>query len=76
MANLKRPRDTNQLAKLMVDILTGEVKDRELTPEERGVDPAASAIGKKGSRPRGQYDTRAAIRDWEKKWRQKKRWNG
>jgi hypothetical protein len=37
-----RPRDTNQLAKLMVDILTGEVEDRERTPEERGVDPAAS----------------------------------
>ena len=31
----KRPRDTNQLAKLMVDI---EVEDRERTPEERGVD--------------------------------------
>ena len=31
----KRPRDTNQLAKLMVDILTGEVEDRERTPEER-----------------------------------------
>jgi len=44
----KRPRDTNQLGKLMVDILTGQVKDRELTPEERGVDPAASAMGKKG----------------------------
>jgi hypothetical protein len=28
----KRPRDTNQLAKLMVDILTGEVEDREPTP--------------------------------------------
>jgi len=27
----KRPRDTNQLAKLMVDILTGEVEDRERT---------------------------------------------
>ena len=25
---VKRPRDTNQLAKLMVDILTGEVSDR------------------------------------------------
>jgi hypothetical protein len=32
----KRPRDTNQLAKLIVDILTGEVEDREPTPEERG----------------------------------------
>ena len=35
----KRPRDTNQLAKLMVDILTGEFEDRELTPEEQGKDP-------------------------------------
>ena len=43
-----RPRDTNQLGKLMVDILTGQVEDREPTPEERGVDPAASAMGKKG----------------------------
>jgi hypothetical protein len=27
----KRPRDTNQLAKLMVDILTSQVEDREST---------------------------------------------
>jgi hypothetical protein len=36
---VKRPRDTNQLAKLMVDILTGQVEDREPTPEEQGKDP-------------------------------------
>ena len=40
----KRPRDPAQLAKLMVDIATGEVEDREMTPEERGKDPAASAM--------------------------------
>jgi hypothetical protein len=33
----------------MVDILTGEVEDRERTPEERGVDPAASAMGRRGT---------------------------
>ena len=44
----KRPRDLNQWAKRMVDIATGEVTDREPTPEERGVDPSASAMGKKG----------------------------
>jgi len=44
----KRPRDLNQWAKRMVDIATGEVSDREPTPEERGVDPAASAMGKRG----------------------------
>ncbi len=40
----KRPRDTNQLAKLMVDILTGQVEDREPTPEE----PAAVSLGRRG----------------------------
>jgi hypothetical protein len=41
----KRPRDPNQLAKLIVDIATGEVKD---TPEDAGKDPAAVALGRKG----------------------------
>jgi len=37
--------------------LTGEVEDRERTPEERGVDPSASAMGKKGGpSARGEYD--------------------
>ena len=45
---VKRPRDTNQLAKLMVDILTGQVEDREPTPEEQGKDPAAVARGRLG----------------------------
>jgi hypothetical protein len=45
----KRPRDTNQLAKLMVDILTGQVEDREPTPEEQGKNPAAVALGKLGA---------------------------
>jgi len=44
----KRPRDLNQWAKRMLDIATGEASDREPTPEERGVDPVASAMGKKG----------------------------
>jgi hypothetical protein len=36
----KRRRDLNQWAKLMVDLATKQVEDRELTPEERSVDPA------------------------------------
>ena len=44
----KRPRDTNQLAKRMVDILTGQVEDREPTPEEQGKDPAAVSLGRRG----------------------------
>jgi hypothetical protein len=44
----KRPRDPNQLTKLIVDIATGQVEDREPTPEEQGKDPAAVARGRKG----------------------------
>jgi hypothetical protein len=32
----KRPRDPNQLAKHIVDIATGEIKDLEPTAEEQG----------------------------------------
>ena len=34
----KRPRDLNQWGKRMIDIATGEVDDREPTPEEQGKD--------------------------------------
>ena len=40
----KRPRDPNQLAKLIVDIATGE----EETMPPTGKDPAAVALGRKG----------------------------
>ena len=49
---LKRPRDPAQLAKLMIDIASGEVPDREPTPEEQGMDPAAVAMGKRGGKAR------------------------
>jgi len=41
----RRPRDPNQLGKLIVDIATGEVEDK---PEDTGKDPAAVALGRKG----------------------------
>ena len=41
----RRPRDPNQLAKLIVDIATGEVED---TPEDTGKNPAAVELGRKG----------------------------
>jgi hypothetical protein len=44
----KRPRDLNEWAKRMVDIATGEVSDREPTPEEHGKDPAAVTLGRRG----------------------------
>jgi len=45
MANPKRPRDANQLAKSIVDLSTGEAE--EPNPDE-GKDPAAVALGRKG----------------------------
>ena len=44
----KRPRDTNKLAKSIVDIANGEAEDREPTPEEQGKDPAAVSLGRRG----------------------------
>jgi hypothetical protein len=44
----RRPRDTNQLAKSIVDIATGQVEDRNPTPEEQGKDPAAVSLGRRG----------------------------
>jgi hypothetical protein len=41
----KRPRDFSQAAKLVIDVATGQVEDREPTPEEHGKDPAAAALG-------------------------------
>ncbi|HEV3321548.1 MAG TPA: hypothetical protein VG147_05080 [Solirubrobacteraceae bacterium] len=41
----KRPRDPNQLAKLIVDIATGEVEDPD---PDNGKDPAAVALGRRG----------------------------
>lgn len=71
----KRPRDQAQLAKLVIDIATGYAEDREPTPEERGVDPAASAMGKKGGAARAKAMTparraeiakKAAAKRWQK----------
>lgn len=45
MTNPKRPRDTNQLAKLVADIATGSVSD--VDPDSKK-DAAAVARGRKG----------------------------
>jgi len=45
MTKPKRPRDTNQLAKSIVDLTTGEAEEEN--PDE-GKDPAAVALGRKG----------------------------
>lgn len=46
----KRPRDVNQLAKLVVDIATGEEQDA-LTTDEKN--PAAVALGRLGGQKGG-----------------------
>lgn len=42
----KRPRDPNQLAKMLVDIVAGEIEDKE--PEDNKKDPAAVERGRLG----------------------------
>jgi hypothetical protein len=41
----RRPRDPNQLGKLIVDIATGKAED---TPADEGKNPAAVELGRKG----------------------------
>jgi hypothetical protein len=45
MAKKKRPKDFNQRAKLIVDIATGEITEKN--PDE-GKNPAAVALGRLG----------------------------
>ncbi len=48
----KRPRDPNQLGKLIVDLSVGDADDSKNLPDEGGKDPAAVALGRKGGRAR------------------------
>lgn len=45
MSKPKRPRDPSQLAKLIVDIATGEAEEES---PDSGKDPAAVSLGRKG----------------------------
>lgn len=73
----KRPRDANQLAKLVVDLATGEAE--EDAPDDGGKDPAAVALGRKGglkggkaraasmtAQQRAEAARRAALARWSK----------
>lgn len=73
----KRPRDTNQLAKSIVDIATGEAEEEQ---PNAGKDPAAVALGRKGGlkggkaraqkltkEERSQIARTAAIKRWSSK---------
>lgn len=70
---LKRPRDPLQLAKLVVDIATGQVEDRQ----DDGRSPAAVEMGAKGGKARARGMTPARRTEIAKKaaatrWRKKK----
>lgn len=71
----KRPKDTNELAKLIADIATGETK--EIDPDE-GKNPAAVQLGRQGGikggkaraakltpKQRQEIAVRAAQKRWE-----------
>ena len=72
----KRPRDPNQLGKLIVDLSVGEADDSLNMPDESGKDPAAVSLGKKGGAARAasltkkrkaEIATNAANTRWMKK---------
>jgi hypothetical protein len=74
-ARRKRPRDPNQLGKLVVDIAVGEVQDRPPTPEEQGKDPAAVALGQRGGQARASGLSARKRKEIAKK-AAKARWGG
>ena len=52
MDKAKRPRDTNQLAKFIVDVATGDLPD-EAPDEFKGKNPAAVMLGRRGGKKGG-----------------------
>jgi len=77
MAKAQRPKDTNQLAKFIVDLATGEAEEPK---EETGKNPAAVALGKLGglkggkaraakltAEERSEIAKKAAAKRWGKK---------
>ncbi len=74
MSKPKRPTDSNQRAKLIMEIATGETKDKD--PNE-GKNPAAVALGRlgglKGGKARAKALTPAKRKKIAKK-AAKKRW--
>lgn len=75
-ARPKRPRDPNQLGKLIVDLSVGEADDTKNMPDDTGKDPAAVALGKKGGaaraaslskKRRADIASKAASARWGKK---------
>jgi len=75
----KRPRDTNQLAKSIVDLSTGEAEEEPLPEEDlEGKDPAAVALGRKGGLKGGKARAKSLTKEQRSeiaKKAAKARWN-
>lgn len=70
----KRPRDPNQLAKLIVDLATGEAEEEKR--QDDGKNPAAVALGRRGGaarakslskKKRSEIAKKAAAKRWAQK---------
>ena len=57
MKKPKRPRDTNLLAKQIVDLSTGQVEEEK--PEDDGKDPLAVELGRRGGLKGGKARAKA-----------------
>ena len=57
MKRPKRPRDTNHLAKSIVDLAVGDAEEEK--PDDSGKDPAAVALGRKGGLKGGKARAKA-----------------
>jgi hypothetical protein len=64
----RRPRDPNQLGKLVVDIATGEAED---TPADEGKNPAAVELGRKGGLKSGKARANSMTPEQRKEAAQK-----
>jgi hypothetical protein len=76
MAKPRRPRDSNQLAKLVVDLATGEAEESD---PDAGKDPAAVELGRRGGRKGGKARAAkmtAAERSEAARKAAKARWKG
>ncbi len=71
----KRPRDTNQLAKFIIDVATGEAELPE--KQDDGKNPAAVALGRLGGKKGGKARAKSLTAEQRKaiaKKAAKKRW--
>jgi hypothetical protein len=68
MANPKRPKDTNQLAKFIADLATGEAKEVD---KSEGKNPAAVALGRLGGLKGGKARAKALTAKKRKEIAQK-----